>query len=498
MNRKILIVSLLIIAGALILMGGSYAYFTAMATSNKQTVQSGTLELTYVTGKDIVLENAFPGEETEAGIHQFSIENTGTVVTDYNISLVDIVLTKNGTAITSSNLCFALYLADSEYVEDSLVKKGSFSVASGYLVGDKELVAKTGMHLKPKEKQNYVLKIWLQETGTLQNEDADIELMMKVQVDTMERQEAENNSVLRKRDHYDSTENFYQYSDSITKIVFQNKISPITEKVAEWDVSEDNSGNCMAYLISNKEPTNTTYTLYIQGNNTIYLSDGLGLFYQFTKLEAIEGMQYLDTSQVKSMYRMFYGCSQLKTLDISKFDTSMVTNMSYMFRECSSLTSLVLSHFNTQHVTDMYGMFYGCSQLKTLDISKFDTSLVTDMSYMFGNCTNLASLDLSSFNTSRVTNMDSMFYGCSQLVSLDLNHFDTDQVVNMSRMFARCYTLDHLDFRNASFNNVAIHNDMFYSVLDTIQVIVKDDTAKTWIQNRLLENSITGTVIISS
>ena len=57
MNRNTLIVSLLIIAGTLILMGTTYAYFTAMATSNEQKVQSGTLVLTYSTGKNISLEN---------------------------------------------------------------------------------------------------------------------------------------------------------------------------------------------------------------------------------------------------------------------------------------------------------------------------------------------------------------------------------------------------------------------------------------------------------
>ena len=57
MNRKTLIVSLLIIAGTLILMGTTYAYFTAIAVSDEQVVKSGTLELTYHTGKDIQATN---------------------------------------------------------------------------------------------------------------------------------------------------------------------------------------------------------------------------------------------------------------------------------------------------------------------------------------------------------------------------------------------------------------------------------------------------------
>ena len=93
-NRKTLIVSLLIISGTLILMGTSYAYFTAMATSNEQVVKSGTLELTYHTRKDIQAMNIIPTEEENASVHQFTVENTGTLDAHYNISFMDITLTK--------------------------------------------------------------------------------------------------------------------------------------------------------------------------------------------------------------------------------------------------------------------------------------------------------------------------------------------------------------------------------------------------------------------
>ncbi|MBQ4206999.1 MAG: BspA family leucine-rich repeat surface protein, partial [Clostridia bacterium] len=59
--------------------------------------------------------------------------------------------------------------------------------------------------------------------------------------------------------------------------------------------------------------------------------------------------------------------------------------------------------------TSMYEMFYGCSGLKSLDLSKFNTSLVNDMNNMFYGCENLESLDLSNFDTSLVTNMNNMF-----------------------------------------------------------------------------------------
>ena len=165
MNRKTLIVSLLIIAGALIVMGTTYAYFTAMATSDEQTVQSGTLELTYLTGQDISLENVYPTEEVNAGIHQFTIENTGTLEATYYMYLDNITLKKGEADAKSENLKWKLYKANESYVEQEEVANGNFSD------GNNTIEMNTDIAIQPGEKHYYILKIWLQETGTLQNED---------------------------------------------------------------------------------------------------------------------------------------------------------------------------------------------------------------------------------------------------------------------------------------------------------------------------------------
>ena len=165
MNKPTLIVSMLIIAGTLILMGASYAYFTAMATSDEQTVQSGTLELTYVTGKDISLKNVFPGEESEAGIHQFAIENTGTLDAAYYLYLDNVTLQKGSIDTQSENLKWKLYQADESYTEQEEIASGDFSDGSNTLEID------TDVSIAPSVKQYYILKIWLQEIGELQNED---------------------------------------------------------------------------------------------------------------------------------------------------------------------------------------------------------------------------------------------------------------------------------------------------------------------------------------
>ncbi len=88
-------------------------------------------------------------------------------------------------ATFSSNLKWALYTTDSSYTETSLVKTGGFSSEYGYLSGDDTFVLKNNLILSAGNKEHYLLKIWLQETGYPQNEDQHIALSMKVQVETL-------------------------------------------------------------------------------------------------------------------------------------------------------------------------------------------------------------------------------------------------------------------------------------------------------------------------
>ena len=177
-------------------------------------------------------------------------------------------------------------------------------------------------------------------------------------------------------------------------------------------------------------------------------------FHNCVALKQIEGLEYLNTSEVKDMRGMFSHCWRLKSLDLENFNTQNVTNMEGMFDGCSALTSLDLKNFNTQNVTDMGSMFSFCKALTSLDLKNFDTQNVTNMSSMFDSCLRLKSLDLENFNTQNVTNMKGMFDGCSALTSLDLKNFNTQNVTNMSWMFEGCEALTSLDLKNFNTQNV--------------------------------------------
>ena len=185
-----------------------------------------------------------------------------------------------------------------------------------------------------------------------------------------------------------------------------------------------------------------------------------GWFYNCRDLTTIEGIEYLNTTNVTNMSDMFNACHSLKTLNVSNFDTKNVTDMSGMFSSCFALRTLDLSNFNTQNVTDMNCMFCDCP-LTTLDLSSFNTQNVTDMSYMFEGCSVLTTLDLSSFNTQNVTEMSCMFEECSSLTTLDLSSFNTQNVTTMEEMFRSCSSLTTLDLSSFDTKNVTDMRGMF-------------------------------------
>ena len=222
-------------------------------------------------------------------------------------------------------------------------------------------------------------------------------------------------------------------------------------------------------------------------------------FYGCETLETISGLEYLNTANVEFMDYMFYGCSALKSLDLTNFNTAKVTNMGNMFNGCSALTSLDLTNFNTAKVTNMGNMFEGCSALKSLDLTNFNTANVTDMSFMFKGCSALKSLDLTNFNTAKVTNMSFMFHGCSALTSLDLTNFNTANVTDMSFMFNGCSALTSLDLTNFNTAKVTYMDYMFNgcSALTSLD-LTNFNTAKVTHMNNMFEGCSALTTIYAS
>lgn len=88
-------------------------------------------------------------------------------------------------------------------------------------------------------------------------------------------------------------------------------------------------------------------------------------FANYYNLETITGIENLNTEEMTDMNQMFYACSSLITLDLTKFNTAKVTDMGDMFGRCRRLTTILASDlFVTTAVKPNDDMFEDCFSLK--------------------------------------------------------------------------------------------------------------------------------------
>lgn len=187
----------------------------------------------------------------------------------------------------------------------------------------------------------------------------------------------------------------------IRKIIFTNEQSIDSYS---WDLSEKGDGSITAQVSND--------ILYVVSDAFISLNQNSSwLFASFEEVIEIDFGNLVDTSGVKDMTGMFFGCSNLIQLDASEWDTCNVLSMECMFSGCNSLKQLNVSEWNIENVKDTSNMFFGCRSLAELDVSKWETRHVLSMKYMFAYCSSLTQLDISGWDKSNA-DTDGMFEGC--------------------------------------------------------------------------------------
>ncbi len=181
-----------------------------------------------------------------------------------------------------------------------------------------------------------------------------------------------------------------------------------------YDLNEE---NCTPGWIDYSNPDKIQKVVFTSSFQNARPVSTYDWFYNQPSLTEIVDIQYLNTSEVENMSRMFFMCSGLKELDLSGFDTQNVTDMSLMFDGCKGLTSLNLSSFDTQNVSNLEHMFVSCENLKILDLRSFNTSNVINMNSMFYYCDKLKTIAVgTNWNTANVESSDNMFTSCLSIV----------------------------------------------------------------------------------
>ena len=446
--------------------GFSYAYFTATIVNKdvkEQVVQTGTLELTYTDGPEIIMNNIKPGATITKEI---SVKNTGTLNTSYNLVWQELA---------------------NEIINDEMVIEATCTRYNGDTVEGtcesltstpiKRIKIKENVSIEPNIIHKYNITITFKETNADQNYNQGKSFTATLGINEY----VENTPIYCTFDGemVQGTE----YVNGQYTYKYKQEYAPNYDATSDDDmIILQNIDNGWSVFLTDKESTNpVTSKLCTYINNEPVTSMSL-MFYQ-SKAKVLD-LSSFDTSNVTNMSYMFGG-SNATTLDLSNFDTSKVTDMSRMFSG-SNATTLDVSNFDTSKVTDMSGMFneskttfldlsnfdtskvsnmtwmFARNKAKKLDLSSFDTSNVTNMSYMFGG-SNATTLDLSNFDTSNVTTMVEMFNNSQAVEIKGLEKFNTSKVINMASMFGNYCHAKSLDVSSFDTSNVTDMGYMFES-----------------------------------
>ena len=445
----------------------SYAYFTATLVNNNvkdQVVQTGTLELTYTDGPEIVMNNIKPGTTITKEI---SVKNTGTLDTSYNLVWKELI-----NEITNDEMVIE---ATCTRLNSSGVEEGTCESLSSTPI--KRIKIKENVSIEANITHKYNITITFKETNAEQNYNQG-----KNFTGTLGINEYVDNTPIYCTFDGEMVQGAEYVNGQYTYRYMQE--GDLSEFGLAWrNISDDGWGvqltdetstdpvtSKLCTYINNKPLTSMSYVFSRSAATTLDLSS-----FDTRNVTSMNSMFYgsaattldlssFDTSKVTNMSSMFAG-SDATTLDLSNFDTRNVTNMSWMFENSAAIT-LDLSNFNTSKVTNMDSMFRS-SAATTLDLSNFDTRNVTNMSWMFYSSA-ATILDLSSFNTSNVTNMNHMFSG-NAATTLDLSSFDTSKVTDMSYMFfynTNLKTIYASDIFNT--NSVTSSDDMFFNTTNLV------------------------------
>ncbi len=380
--------SIILILLVLLCIGGlTYSWFSSIITGNdtaqSNVVETGTLSIVYTNGQELRGESIEPGWSSSK---TFTVENTGTVEATYNINWENLT----NTFVNKEDLVMSLKSTNNGGTLTETQIRGSGS----------HINIIKNIKIEPGVIQEYTLTIEYKNKEYDQSSDMGKSLIGKIEV-----RDANEEIVLPKimngikildKVHYPQEEQNF----SVKKIIIENSINidksnELNEgerQATPIDISENQDGSVL--LISIYNPETESEIVYLQGEGGIKLNENSSYLYAgLYNVEIIEGLEYLDTSEVKDMSFMFWGLGiglgddSKIVLDLTSFDVENVVDTNSMFFQAGLNTPIEInmSNLNFSNLNSAANMFAETGQNNSFKINVENLKMpnVKNMSGMF-------------------------------------------------------------------------------------------------------------------
>lgn len=177
-KKEFFYIVVLLLTFITVLVGATFAIYALIHRQEEGTsaVYTGTLSIEYLSGDIIdfhyLKPTVDPDLTTTDNIYRnnFRVGNTGSLD-----SLISVSIEVNENEFSKETLMYALYNGDEEVI------------ASGFLEGNKDILLSGNIVLESSETENFVLLIWLKETGVEQNSEMRKSLTGQIKIDAAQK-----------------------------------------------------------------------------------------------------------------------------------------------------------------------------------------------------------------------------------------------------------------------------------------------------------------------
>lgn len=195
-------------------------------------------------------------------------------------------------------------------------------------------------------------------------------------------------------------------------------------------------------------------------------------FYGCLNLRFIAGDTERAFADVTTFEEAFYGCERLQTLPESLFSYATKATMFYgTFQGCALIPQIPEKLFENTLLADNFRYtFYGCTAVKTIPGKLFSNCTKATSFYgTFYNCTGLTSIpeELFAENTS-ATSFGYLFNGCSSIKTLPEKLFAScPDITTFASTFGNCTSLENIPAGIFDMNRkVRIWSNTFYNCIN--------------------------------
>ena len=343
-NKKILIV--LIIVLLLSVSGLTLAYFVGQigpaATTNVNLTTKTVDNLTFTTGNDITI-----GPVNQANFAQGSGNKSGSTTAKATL--------KANTGTNSASDTYNVYLKIKHnnlmYTTEAKTPELKLKVTSPTgTITETDITETNGLITIATD---YTITTTSTKTDTWNIEVSFINLNSDQQKNSgrsfaakvIIQKDAYINGYLRTAEDSSTEYLGYEFNkNEIESINIVDNVDVPNNATLIGDVSEQQNGSILMWRIDND--------LYIGQLGGVIANSGHCLFYKFINLTEINGLENLDTSQIRSARNMFSTLSKLTQLDLYSINTKKVTDMAGMFSNNSLLSVLKIDNVDTDK--DLY------------------------------------------------------------------------------------------------------------------------------------------------